>query len=99
MRKAEDGGPIGLYGTIAAPSDAPEGIDGSIEIMADRPWTSQGGKYLGSIELRADMPKTPTELTAFIDTVQVGQHAIFFKFKSPTKEQSLCTLHDFVFTE
>ena len=77
----------------------PEGIDGSIEIMADRPWTSQGGKYLGSIELRADMPKTPTELTAFIDTVQVGQHAIFFKFKSPTKEQSLCTLHDFVFTE
>jgi len=23
---------------------------------------------------------------------------IFFKFKSETKEKSLCTLHDFVFT-
>ena len=28
----------------------------------------------------------------------VGKHAIFFVFKSATKEQSLCTLQDFVFT-
>ena len=27
-----------------------------------------------------------------------GQHAIFFLFKSDTKEKSLCTLLDFVFT-
>jgi hypothetical protein len=75
----------------------PEGIDGTIEIMADRPWTSQGGKQIGKIELKADMPKTSTELTASIDTVQVGVHAIFFKFSSPTKEKSLCILEDFVF--
>lgn len=77
----------------------PEGIDGTIEIMADRPWASQGGKTIGSIKLTADMPKASTELTAEItDPAQlVGVHAIFFKFSSDTKEQSLCTLEELVF--
>ena len=77
----------------------PEGIDGTIDIMADRPWVSQGGQLLGSISLRADMPQTPTELSADLkgtDKLQ-GKHAIFFVFKSDTKEQSLCKLHNFVF--
>ena len=76
-----------------------EGIDGTIDIMADRPWVSQGGQLLGSISLRADMPQTPTELSADLkgtDKLQ-GKHAIFFVFKSDTKEQSLCKLHNFVF--
>jgi hypothetical protein len=77
----------------------PEGYDGTIEILADRPWVSQGGKPIGKIDLRASMPKKPTELTTSIDSLQMGQHAIFFKFKSSTKEKSLCTLHDFVFTK
>ena len=77
----------------------PEGIDGTILIMADRPWTSQGGKEIGKIELKADMPKTSTELTAAIDNPEalVGLHAIFFKFSSATKNQSICTIEDFVF--
>lgn len=77
----------------------PEGIDGTIDIMTDRPWASQGGQLLGSISLRADMPQTPTELSADLkgtDKLQ-GKHAIFFVFKSDTKEQSLCKLHNFVF--
>ena len=77
----------------------PEGIDGTIDIMADRPWVSQGGQLLGSISLCADMPQTPTELSADLkgtDKLQ-GKHAIFFVFKSDTKEQSLCKLHNFVF--
>ena len=77
----------------------PEGIDGTIDIMADRPWVSQGGQLLGSISLRADMPQTPTKLSADLtgtDKLQ-GKHAIFFVFKSDTKEQSLCKLHNFVF--
>ena len=77
----------------------PEGIDGTIDIMADRPWVSQGGQLLGTISLRADMPQTPTELSADLkgtDKLQ-GKHAIFFVFKSDTKEQSLCKLHNFVF--
>ena len=43
------------------------------------------------------MPKTSTELTARLDIVHVGLHALYFKFASETKEKSLCTLEDFVF--
>jgi len=77
----------------------PEGIDGTIEIMATRPWTSQGGQLLGTIELKSDMPKEATELSAVLssDVKLEGQTAIFFKFSSETKEKSLCTLLDFYF--
>ena len=77
----------------------PEGVDGKIEIMADNPWTSCGGKSLGSIELKADMAQQPTELSAVLPALgeMEGKHAIFFKFTSDVKEKSLCTLHDFVF--
>lgn len=77
----------------------PEGIDGTIDIMCDRPWQSQGGKVIGQIVLKADMPKESTEMTATIDNANelAGKHAIFFKFSSPTKEQSICTLEDFIF--
>ena len=81
----------------------PEGIDGTIDIMMDRPWTSQGGKKIGQIELKADMSKTVMDVAAGIsneakDQYLAGKHAIFFVFKSDTKEKSLCTLEDFVFT-
>ena len=77
----------------------PEGIDGTIEIMAGRPWTSQGGQLLGTIELKADMPKEVKELSAVLssDVKLEGKTAIFFKFSSETKEKSLCTLQDFCF--
>ncbi|MCR5043373.1 MAG: family 43 glycosylhydrolase [Bacteroidaceae bacterium] len=76
----------------------PLGVDGTIEIRADRPWDSQG-MLLGTIELRADMPQQPTELSAVLPDVGKLEYkrAIFFVFKSDTKEKSLCTLHDFVF--
>ena len=78
----------------------PEGIDGKITIMADRPWVSQGGKELGTIELKADMPKNPTELKTNLPVLAelTGKHAVFFIFSSDTKEKSLCTLQDFVFS-
>ena len=77
----------------------PEGIDGTITIMLDRPWTSQGGKEIGSITLKKDMPKTPTEIKTELPALSelAGKHAIFFVFKSEAKEKSLCTLCDFVF--
>ena len=79
----------------------PEGIDGTIQVMADRPWTSQGGKLVGTIALKADMPKSSTELTVTVPEIAklTGKHAIFFVFQSDTKEKSLCTLEDFVFTD
>jgi len=78
----------------------PEGIDGKITIMADRPWVSQGGKELGTIELKTDMPKNPTELKTNLPALAelTGKHAVFFIFSSDTKEKSLCTLQDFVFS-
>ena len=77
----------------------PEGIDGSIKIMADRPWTSQGGKLLGTIELKADMPQTATDMRVILPDLGdlEGKHAIFLKFSSPVKEKSICTLNNFVF--
>ena len=76
----------------------PEGIDGTIEIMMDRPWVSQGGRKIGQIDLKADMSKTSCDMAAGIDKADLaGLHAIFFVFKSAAKDQSLCTLQDFVF--
>ena len=77
----------------------PEGIDGRITIMADRPWESQGGKVLGTIALKADMPKASKEMIADLPALAEfsGKHAIFLIFSSETKEKSLCTLEDFVF--
>ena len=77
----------------------PEGIDGTITIMADRPWASQGGKVIGTIELKADMPQTSTELSVTLPALKelTGKHALYFVFASETKEKSLCILEDFVF--
>ncbi len=76
----------------------PLGVDGTIEVWADRPWASQG-TLLGTIELKADMPQQPTELSVTLPDLDKLEYkrAIFFVFKSETKEKSLCTLHDFVF--
>ena len=77
----------------------PEGMDGTIQIWADRPWTSQGGHLLGTIELRADMPQASTEVSEMLPSLNelTGKHALFFVFSSPVKEKSLCTLEEFVF--
>jgi hypothetical protein len=81
----------------------PEGIDGTIEIMMDRPWTSQGGKKIGEIALKADMEKKSWNMAIGIakeakENELAGKHAIFLVFKSDTKEKSLCTLEELVFT-
>ena len=81
----------------------PEGIDGTIEVWMDRPWESQGGKKIGEIALKADMKQEPWDMAIGISNEAkendlTGKHAIFFVFKSDTKEKSLCTLLDFVFT-
>jgi hypothetical protein len=77
----------------------PEGIDGTIDIMQDRPWTSQGGKKIGEISLKADMQKTIWTMAAGVSKDNLaGKHAIYFVFKSDTKEKSLCSLLDLVFT-
>ena len=77
----------------------PEGIDGMIQVMADRPWTSQKGIQLGSAPIKADMPKQSTEVAIDVPALKdlKGKHAIYLLFSSDTKEKSICTLEDFVF--
>lgn len=77
----------------------PAGIEGTVIVMADRPWKSQGGIELGRIELTSDMPQTATEFSVEVPQVaeMEGKHALYLLFSSPVKEQSICTLLDFVF--
>ena len=78
----------------------PEGVDGLISIMADRPWKSQGGTYVGFIQLKADMPQVPTEIVLEMPGISgmKGKHALYFTFLTPTAQgKSLCTLLDFQF--
>lgn len=77
----------------------PAGIDGTIEVMADRPWPSQGGKSLGKLQLKSDMPQESTRLSVELPELKAldGKHALFFLFASDTKEKSICTLENFVF--
>ena len=77
----------------------PEDIDGTITIMADRPWASQGGRQIGKIELKADMAKQPTRMKVNLPALAdfKGKHAIYFIFTSDTKEKSICTLLDLQF--
>ena len=78
----------------------PEGIDGRIDIMADRPWESQKGVLLGSIDITSQMAQVPTELSVALPELYKlsGKHAIYFKFTSETKEKSVCILDDFAFS-
>jgi len=77
----------------------PAGIDGTIEVMADRPWTSQGGRLIATLPLHADSPQESTEVTAKIADASLlaGKHAIYLKFSSDVKGTSLCTLEELVF--
>lgn len=74
----------------------PEGLDGEISVMLDRPWASQGGLELGRITLQQTMEQCPTECSLALPHLSTvsGKHALYFVFSSPVKEQSICTLLD-----
>lgn len=77
----------------------PEGVGGTITVMADRPWVSQGGIEVGSIDLKADMPMSPTEVEIAVPELSrmKGKHAIYLKFTSDVPEKSICILNDLKF--
>ena len=77
----------------------PEGVHGTITVMADRPWTSQGGTVLGTMEIKADMPAVETELVVELPAAAdlTGKHAIYLKFESEQKEKSVCVLNSLKF--
>lgn len=76
----------------------PQGVDGEITVLLDRPWPEQGGIELGRIALHAAMEQRSIEVTLALPQLATvsGKHALYFCFSSPVKEQSICTLQDFV---
>ena len=82
----------------------PQGIDGTIEVMMDRPWTSQGGVKIAEIQIKADMEQKNWDMAVGISQQAKqnhlqGRHAIFLKFHSDVKDTSICTLHTLHFQE
>lgn len=77
----------------------PEGVDGTITIMAGRPWTSQGGIVLGVLDLKSDMLQEATDMSVDLPAAGelTGKHAIFLKFESDQKEKSMCVLNTLMF--
>ena len=77
----------------------PEGVGGTITVMADRPWESQGGVEVGSIDLAADMPMSPTDVEIAVPALakMKGKHAIYLKFTSDVPEKSICILNNLKF--
>ena len=78
----------------------PEGIEGNIDILLDRPWSYDGGRLIGSIHITPEMPKNSTQLSVYLPELTniSGKHALYFVFSSPEKEKSICTLESFVFS-
>lgn len=76
----------------------PEGVNGRIIVMADRPWTSQGGVVLGTLDLTSDMPQEAKDYSVKLSAAELtGKHAIFLKFESEQKEKSICVLNTLMF--
>lgn len=77
----------------------PEGVGGTITVMVDRPWTSQGGVVLGTAEIGADMPAEATDIQIDVPELakMTGKHAIYLKFSSDVTEKSICTLNNLKF--
>lgn len=77
----------------------PEGVDGTITVMAGRPWTSQGGVELGSVDLKSDMPAEAVDVEIAVPELakMTGKHAIYLKFTSDVAEKSICVLNNIKF--
>ena len=77
----------------------PEGVGGTITVMADRPWASQGGIEVGRIDLKADMPESSVDVRIAVPELAKmnGKHAVYLKFSSDVKEESICVLNTIKF--
>ena len=78
----------------------PEGQDATIDIYIDSPYTERGGIKIGTLALKASMPKTKTSITADVSSLSSyrGKHALFFVFHTAKKGRSACEIHDFAFS-
>ena len=77
----------------------PEGVNGTITVMVDRPWESQDGAVIGKVDIKADMPQEATDVCINVPSAAslTGKHAIFLKFTSETEDRSICVLNTMMF--
>jgi hypothetical protein len=73
----------------------PEGIDGTIDIMVDSPWSECGGKKVGSIRVQKEMPLKLRTVSADVAPLAklTGKHAIYLVISSEVDAQSVCEIH------
>lgn len=73
----------------------PEGIDGTIDVMVDSPWTKGGGRKVGSMRVMKEMPRKLMNLSADVSSLAglKGKHAIFLVISSDVDDQSVCEIH------
>ena len=72
----------------------PEGIDGTIDIMVDNPWTECGGKKVGSMKVQKEMPEKARTISADVSslTSMKGKHAVYLVISSEVDGQSVCEI-------
>lgn len=77
----------------------PLGIDGTIDVMIDSPWESRDGKKAGTLNIAANAPQSPSDMTVKMSGIKglKGKHALFLIFKSPVKNRSICDLYELQF--
>ncbi len=73
----------------------PAGIDGTIDIMVDSPWTDNGGSKVGSMRIVKEMPQKMRVLLADVSSLKdmKGKHAIYLVISSEVDGQSVCDIH------
>lgn len=79
----------------------PQGIDGTIDIMVGSPWENCGGVKIGSLHISKEARQEQTEMKIKVPKAKrfKGKQALFFVFSSPTTDQSICELHNLVFSK
>lgn len=78
----------------------PKGTSGTVDIMLDRPWESDGGTRIGSFGISSTDDAEGVVKTAQIDTLSSlqGKHALYFVFHSDGSDE-ICDLQAFQFGE
>ena len=73
--------------------------EGRIDIMVDSPWTERGGRKIGSLALSPNAKQERTDMAVKLSGLKgmKGKHAIYLLFTSPTKDKSMCELHELTF--
>jgi len=72
----------------------PQGVDGEIEVWIDRPTEAEGGKLMHTLKVTKNSPQElRTECFVSDNFLPLeGKHALFFRFSSDVKGQSIATL-------